>query len=728
MSQDAIGAIPRQRYYNNQILYAADFQREQAFGLGLRELQTSLFFTPGILSGVGVANGAPGQVQVSPGAAVDDAGQVILLVDAATLAQAPVPVQNGVFVIDLSPTQYQGSTWLLTVQFNEVQDPNDASQFQQVPVLALSPDGSAPAAGQVPLARLTVTAAPPPPPPAKGQPTPPPQPPTVTVDTSVAAGVTLQSARVPALNAAAIGSGTFAPALIPPLDASVIDSGTLAIGRIPTLDAAAIGSGTFAPALIPPLDASVIDSGTLAIGRIPPLDAAAIGSGTFAPALIPPLDASVIDSGTLAIGRIPTLDAAAIGSGTFAPALIPPLDASAIATGTLGLDRIPDIPADKVIGGGPAGGVPTVWARGVAVYPQGPGLGSRAQSQGAAGGFVVGLLRTDTDQGRSYYALGIGFPSPLLSFGSPEIAASGQGTAVYTDRTRYSLAPLGGQPGESATLVQFVGVADPLAFNLLTPEASLPPASRGLVMSLVVVGTRAADPGAKPPLTAPVIATGIRDAVSPFSFVALCAPDVSPPDTAASAAAELHAQGWIAADAAPVMAALQPGGYKADAAGLITALTGVFPESTQTVAQVTWALSAARVPAAAASAALGVAYAGRMTMQELAAALAGAYPPPSVQELVAQQQAQGATAQASAAALRQANPQFTSAPLPLGVLLRLAFPLTTGTPLLVAQALRAAGYTVQADVTAAVQQLFPTTAAGDVAAAVQQAYAAPPPS
>jgi len=712
MPQDAIGAIPRQRYYNNQVLFAADFVREQAFGAEFRELQTRLLFTPGILAGVGVANGAPGQAQVSPGAAVDGSGQVIVLVDTATLAGAPVPVQNGVFVIDLSPTQYQGSTWLLTVQFAEVQNPNDASQYQQVPAFALTRDGTAPAAGQVPLARLTVTAAPPPPPPPQGQPAPPPQPPTVAVDASVATAVTLSPARIPVLNAASI----------PGLDAAKIATGTLDPARIPPLDASAIATGTLAAARIPPLDASAIGSGTLAPARIPPLDAASIGSGTFDPARIPALDAAKIATGTFDAGRIPPLDASAIGSGTLAPARIPPLDASAIATGTLALDRIPDIPASKVIGG-TGGGVPTVWAREVAVYPLGLGFGSRPQAPSVGGGFVIGLLRTDTDQGRSYYALGIGFAAPLLSFDSPEIAGSGERVGVFPDRTRYSLAQLGGQAGENATRVAFVGVAPDLSFNLLTPEASLPPASQGKVLSVVVVGTRAVDPGAQPAVTPQAIATGIRDAVSPFSFAALCSPDASPPATVAATAQALHAQGWIAPDAAPVLAALQPGGYEADAGGLITALTGTFPESTQTVAQVTWALAAAQVPAPAASAALGVAFAGRMTMQELAAALAGAYPPPSVQELAGQQQAQGATAQASAAALRGASPQFASAPLPLGVLLRLAFPSTASTPRLVAQALKAAGYTAQGDVAAAVQQLFPTTPAADVQAAVQQAYA-----
>ena len=419
------------------------------------------------------------------------------------------------------------------------------------------------------------------------------------------------------------------------------------------------------------------------------------------------------------MAQIPPLDASAIASGTLEAARIPGLDASAIATGTLAVDRIPDLPASKVIGGGG----PAVWARGLAIYPAGGGIASRALAASTRG-FFVGLLRTDTNQGRTYFALGIGFTAPLLSFQSPEMATAGVRAGVYPDRTRYSVAREGGQPGETATSVRFVGVDSTLSFNLLTPDSALPTEQQGKVASLVAVATRAADPAASPPVGARTIAQGIRDALSPFSFAAATSPDADPAPTVQATAQALRAQGAIAPDAAGLLAALQPGAFTADAAGLLTLLSSTFPDSLASLAQGAWALSAAGVPSSAASPALAQAFRDGMTTQALSAALLGAYPPPSVQQLIVQQQLAGATAQAAAPLLRPANAQFGTQPLPLGVLLRLGFAATASTPPQVAQALRAAGYTAQADVTAAVQQLFPTTPADAVADAVQQAYAA----
>ena len=110
---------------------------------------------------------------------------------------------------------------------------------------------------------------------------------------------------------------------------------SLAAGDIPALDAAKIATGTFAPALIPDLDAAKIATGTLAVGRIPDLDAAKIATGTFAVARIPALDASNVPTGTFAASQIPVLDASKVGTGTFTAAQIPLLDASKIATGTI---------------------------------------------------------------------------------------------------------------------------------------------------------------------------------------------------------------------------------------------------------------------------------------------------------------------------------------------------------------------------------------------------------
>ena len=104
---------------------------------------------------------------------------------------------------------------------------------------------------------------------------------------------------------------------------------------IPTLDAAKVGTGTFAAAQIPLLDAAKITSGTFATTQIPSMDAAKITSGTFALARIPALDASNVATGTFAASQIPALDASKVGTGTFASAQIPSLDAGKITTGTI---------------------------------------------------------------------------------------------------------------------------------------------------------------------------------------------------------------------------------------------------------------------------------------------------------------------------------------------------------------------------------------------------------
>jgi hypothetical protein len=575
MAQDAFGPIPRQRYYDTQLLYAADFDREQQYGTALRQLQTRLLFTPGVLAGLGATGGAGGRVQVAPGAAVDDSGRVVLLVDRATLDGTELPASSGGFTLDLTAAQYHGKSWLLTLQFAEQPDPGGAF-FTQVPAFALS-DGSSAGAGQIPLARLAVST-----PPAQEGAT---APPTVTIDASV---------------------------------------------------------------------------------------------GTTA---------------------------------GLSPSRVPPLDASAVATGTLAVDRIPDIPASKVIGGG-QGETPTVWARDLAIWPRGAAIARWVLASGGTG-FFVGLLRTDTDRGRSYYALGIGFTESLLSFQSPQLADAGVRTGVYADRTSYSLAREGGEAGENATSLRFVGVDADHGFDLLTPEADLPPAQQGRCAGLVVVGTRPATPSEGPV----VIIQEIRDAVSPFSFTAVTSPTARQPAMAALAK-ELHAEGWIAPEAAPAIVAVQPMAPGA----LLTLLTSAFPESTATAAQAAWALAAAGADPQAASAAVGQAFKGKVSLSDAAAALAGAFPPPPVQEVVVGLQIADATAQEAAPQLKSADAQLDAQPMAMGVLLRLAFPATADTPLGVAKALGAAGYGAGADVTTALRQLFPITDATEIAAAVQEVF------
>jgi len=66
------------------------------------------------------------------------------------------------------------------------------------------------------------------------------------------------------------------------------------VSRIPVLDAAKVGTGTFDVARIPALDASKTTTGVFPIARIPDMAASKVTSGTFAAARIPALPTSHI--------------------------------------------------------------------------------------------------------------------------------------------------------------------------------------------------------------------------------------------------------------------------------------------------------------------------------------------------------------------------------------------------------------------------------------------------
>jgi len=168
--------------------------------------------------------------------------------------------------------------------------------------------------------------------------------------------------------------------------------------------------------------------------------------------------------------------------------------------------------------------------------------------------------------------------------------------------------------------------------------------------------------------------------------------------------------------------AQSPHAYLSNTDQFIQLMTTTFPESTQQPTQVAWTLSAAGVAALEACPSLGNYYRGRLQPSEFLVATLGAFPIPSVQRVVIGLQADGVSAQAAAAQLKQANAQYDSHPLQLGVLLRVNFSDTAGTPIEVAQALKNAGYTSKQDVQSALQLLFPQVAAGVVAAAVNQVF------
>ena len=140
--------------------------------------------------------------------------------------------------------------------------------------------------------------------------------------------------------------------------ASDISSGTLDTARIPDLDASKVTSGTLADARIPNLSASKTNSGTFDVARIPDLDAAKVASGTLAVARIPNLDAAKISTGTLDIDRLPTGTSGttvALGNHTHTKAHITDFAhthaAADIVSGTLDVARIPDMDTAKITTG-----------------------------------------------------------------------------------------------------------------------------------------------------------------------------------------------------------------------------------------------------------------------------------------------------------------------------------------------------------------------------------------
>jgi hypothetical protein len=685
-----IQSIPKEKFYNNQLLTVEDFNRERDFHIAQRELQTSLLYTPGIVAGLTVEAGPnQSQLTVASGVAIDGSGQQIILVDSAKFEGATVPVPSGSLVIDLNKPSYyvvgQDKSWLLIVAFNEELVPGTRNQLTQVPLFQLidattaQPGDSA----QIPLAKLTVHATQQPPvAPAKAG--------TVTVqvqlDTSVRVNLGINASR------------------ISDLGADKITSGTLSADRLPDLPASKI-KGQLKPDQIPPLPPSPILDWVAQLQKAISVDSASnVGIGAS------PSDAKLEVSGTLRATQVEGAGAgltnlkAANIEGSLLPAQIP----------LLSLAQIPELPASKI-----TGLLQTVWAQDVAIYAQGLKLVGSPQAS-SDGGFIVGLLKTETNQGHTFYALGIGFEHRLFTFTSQELAAGSLKMNVYPERTRYNLANEGGAKDEAATSVRFVGVDNDYAFDLLQSESQIPAASKGKVRSLVTVGTMALDASDIQSQIAANIINGFRDAVSPFSFVALANPAAPPSLTPEETARQLSSAGMIAPDAAAIIVAQQPEVYINQTGQFIQLMAAQFQASTQSPAQMAWTLGAAGIPVAQANSALGVYYRGKIKPREFLNMTLGAFPVPDVQKVVVTMQGQGKSAQDAALPLKQANAQYDKFPMQLGILLRLEFGDSADTPQKVAQALKNAGYTSKPDVQAALALLFPNTKAEDISAAVNQ--------
>lgn len=759
MPQNDLQAIPKEQFYDRQLLKVEDFLRERDFHIAHRELQTRLLYSRGCLTGLKVEKG-PGQsqVQIAPGVAIDGYGRQIILFDSAKLDNAkpddaPVLLQSGKLVIELNNPLYYSvgvdNSWLLTVAFHEETASNSPNQLNQVPIFRLTDANGPPItdAEQIPLARLSVRATEQTPvePETKGVVT------VAILDVSMSARVNL--------------------ALVPELSADKITSGTLGADRLPDIPASKI------PVLPPSPDSewvgqlkksiSVSTEGNVGIGEPQPMSkleikgsgsetvlsaGASSGStcdvrlaghvqlrqyGTSKQAYLQARDDSDPSDIGLVLGvqqagetgKERYLEAITIdGSGNVGVGILPS-DAKLHVPGTLRADQIEgsgagitNLKASNITGLN-TDELQTVWAQDVAIYAQGLKLVGRPQAS-SHGGFIIGLLKTETDQGSTHYSVGIGFEHRLFTFTSQELGASVYKMNVYPERTRYYLANEGGEHNdtEAATSVRFVGVDDDYTFNLLQPESQIPAASQGKIRSLVTVGTSMVNANDISSQMAASIINLFRDAISTFSFVAGTNPAAPLALTPEETVQMLSSAGMIAPEAAAIIVAQQPEFYFNNPDQLITLIASHFKESTRTPVQMAWTLGAAGITEAQATVALGDYYRGRIDMQEFLNMTLGVFPVPSVQKAVVELQGEGKSAQEAALQLKQANPQYDKFPVQLGILLRLNFSDTASTPKEMAQALSNAGYALREDVQDALAQLFPTTKAEDISAAINQVW------
>src|SRR5437763_1129828 len=163
MEQEIMKAIPRERFYDDQVLYVTDFDREHAFHVLHRELQTRLFYTPGVVTGLAVQpGGAEGQVVITFGVAIDGQGRQIVMADSAKLDGGKLAPQAAGFVISVNDPKYytagQQKTWLLVVEADPNPDASNDLWIENPNFKLLDKAAAKPTVGQVSLAFLTVTA------------------------------------------------------------------------------------------------------------------------------------------------------------------------------------------------------------------------------------------------------------------------------------------------------------------------------------------------------------------------------------------------------------------------------------------------------------------------------------------------------------------------------------------------------------------------------------------
>jgi hypothetical protein len=246
MTSETPPLLPRQTYREGQLLGVDAFDREQALHIGLREYQTRQLFTPGILAGLEVAAALaePPTVgwvlTVTPGAAFDSSGRIILLVDKLRFDERDVAVVEGKATIAIGDPRYfppgAPRTWRVAIASGEGEGAD-----RKVPQPVISLLAQEPGPDQVALARITVsaTAA---------------TPPAITVTQGDAgARATLDPSRLPVIDAAGLG-------------------GSVPAEKVAGVDAARI-VGLIAPGQLQPLPGDKIAGWSALVARVEALEA-----------------------------------------------------------------------------------------------------------------------------------------------------------------------------------------------------------------------------------------------------------------------------------------------------------------------------------------------------------------------------------------------------------------------------------------------------------------------
>lgn len=102
--------IKRLNYFNSQFLIDRDFRDEQAYHLGLRRMLNRALHRWGVAEGLSVTKTAAAEVTVSPGLAIDAAGNEIVLTEPRALSLAG---------------STPGADLFVTIAYEEVNDPAD---------------------------------------------------------------------------------------------------------------------------------------------------------------------------------------------------------------------------------------------------------------------------------------------------------------------------------------------------------------------------------------------------------------------------------------------------------------------------------------------------------------------------------------------------------------------------------------------------------------------------